>query len=134
MLGIEILKRLGGGAGRVDLQDGGAAGTTTAHWMLGGDGFTYYQGITTGGLFKKSVPWIYPQQGMDQYEVQATVTTGDTPSGTIGSYTTCAVGHTWGFVTAGPEKECDLLLEIRRAVGHAAVDSATVNLSVSGTE
>lgn len=132
MLGIDIIKRLGGGAGAVTLQDAAVVGTRNAMWWINSDGFTYKR--TTAGAFVKQIAWINPQSGMDQYEVRATVSSGDVPPGTIGSWISIDIGSVWGWANSLVEKSCALLIEIRTVVGHVTVDSATITLFVAGIE
>lgn len=131
MLGIEIIRRLGGGA-TVALADDTVFGTRYAEWTIGFDGFTYKR--KTSGAATQEAAWIYPQSGTVNYEVRATVSSGDTPPGTIGSWISLGISSTWGWTAQDTEKSCDLLIEIRTVVGHVTVDSATISLFVSGTE
>lgn len=132
MLGIEILKRLGSGMGGVDLVDAAVSGTKYAQWTIANDGFTYER--HNSGAAVKSVAWINPQSGTDQYEVQATVSSGDIPPGTIGAWLGLAESQTWGWVNQLAQRTCDLLIEIRRVSDSVVVDSATITLFVAGIE
>lgn len=133
MLGIEILKRLGGGGGTVNIQDDAVHGTTYAQWTIGFDGWTYER--HNSGAASKSLSWINPQSGMDKYEVRVTVTTGDTPDGAPGAinvWQPLSTSYTYGWANQLTEKSCTLLVEIRTAVGHTTVDSASITIFVAG--
>ena len=132
MLGIEIIKRLGGGAGGVNLLNAAVVGTKYAQWTIGFDGYTYER--DNAGAAVQSLAWIFPQSGMSSYQVRATVSSGDTPPGTIGSWLALSSSQTWGWVNEVTEKTCNLLIEIRRASDAVVVDSATISLFVSGIE
>jgi hypothetical protein len=131
MLGSQLIKLMGGGNSGITLTDSAVFGTTSAHFTLGGDGFVYL--AYGSGAPVKGYAWINPQVGMDLFEVKATVLSGNLPSGTIGSWVNTGSSHTWGFSSTS-EKECDLGLEIRRVSDSVVVGSATINISVSGTQ
>jgi hypothetical protein len=131
MLGIEIIKRFGGGAGTPALADDAVFGTRYSQWTIAFDGFTYKR--KTSGAATKEAAWINPQSGMDKYEVRATDTGSDTPVGTIGSWLPMSASYTWGWATEDNPKNGELLIEIRTAVGHVTVDSATITIVNSGT-
>lgn len=130
MLGIEIIKRLGAGIsdGTVILSDTSVIGTQYAQWTLSSNGFTYKR--KTAGASVISSGWIFPQSGMDQYEVRATVSSGDTPPGAIGSWEDPT--QVWGWAGETTEQSCNLFIEIRRASSGIVVDSATIYLFVAG--
>lgn len=123
----------GGGAapGTVNLVDDSVTGTRYTQWTIGFDGFTYKR--TSAGAAAIDVAWISPQVGMDQFEVRATVLSGDTPPGFIGTWLSLASSWTWGWTAEDSPKGCDLTIEIRGAVDHVVVDSATITLTNSGT-
>lgn len=135
MLGIEIIKRFGSGVGdgsdNVNLLDDAVVGQTYAQWIISLNGFTYKR--DTSGAAAQAAAWINPQSGMDEYEVRATVATGDTPPGTIGSWLSLASTHTWGWTNQTAERKCNLTIEIRRASDSVVVDSATITLFAAGS-
>jgi hypothetical protein len=120
-----------GGAGGVGLVGASVAGSTTVHWQIGYDGFTYTQ-IDAGG-FTQSADWISPQSGMDLYEVRATKFSGTTPSGILGAWLPMSSSHTWGLSSAH-EKNCFLTIELRRASDGVVVAATSVELDVAGLD
>lgn len=134
MLGINILKKLGGGSGggTVNLQDDTVVGSRYAQWFILNDGFTYER--HNSGSLVKNLSWINPQSGMDLYEVRATDIGTDTPPGTIGSWIPITNSTGWGWSGSLVQKEGQLTIEIRRASDLVVVDSATITLFVSGIQ
>lgn len=137
MLGIEIIKRLGGGSvggsspGTVDLIAAGVTGQTYAQWIISFNGFTYKR--TTSGAAYQSTAWINPQSGMDQYDVRATLASGDTPDGTLGTWLNLGSTRTWGWTNQAAPVTCNLTVEIRRVSDSVVVDTATVKITIGGT-
>lgn len=133
MLPIEIVKRfgtVGAGGGAVALADASVVGTQYGQWTIGSDGFTYER--HTSGAAVQDVDWINPQSGMSLYECRATVAGGDIPPGTIGSWLDLAASWTWGWTAQTTEKSCTLTIEVRRKSDLTVVDTANVDLFVSG--
>lgn len=131
MLGIEILKRIGGGGSTVNLRDASVFGTQYAQWTIGFDGWTYKR--RNSGAAVKDLSWINPQSGMSKYEVRATSTGPDDPPGTLDTWLSMGSSWTWGWVAPQYlQKDGEILVEIRTAVGHVVVDSATITIFASG--
>jgi hypothetical protein len=75
--------------------------------------------------------WAAPtQSGLgSSYEVRATLQSGTTPSGTLGTWLSISTNPTWSLTaTSGTAKNCDLLIEVRPN-GGAVLDSATYSLN-----
>lgn len=134
MLGIEIMKRLGGGGvGVVSLANDAVSGTRYAEWKLGSDGYTYTR--TGAGAFVKDNSWLSPPHGASKFEVKATLASGTTPAvGTVGSWLGAATNPVWGWAADDAGDDTVLTIEIRGAADHIIVDSATITLHTDGFE
>lgn len=121
----------GGSSSGIVLTDDYVGGPVVAEWTLGYDGFVYHRN-SRGAAFKTD-PWVNPQVGMNLYEVEATVLSGDGPDGDIGIWETLgSVSRTWGFQTEYDGFEGQLQIQIRRASDHVILKTVTVSLTVSG--
>jgi len=117
----------------VSISDGGSNGPNgyTAGIRFGSDG-SYYR-------YRYGVPifdsyWLTPQVNMGDYEIRATLSSGDTPdTGTIGSWEALSTTREWTLVeeTADASETCDLLIEIRWTGDNEVKDSATYTLSAN---
>jgi hypothetical protein len=67
---------------------------------------------------------------MSNYEVRATLSSGDTPAGTLGSW--LDVGQTWGFSAVSFDAECVLFVEIRNKSTLVVAGSGDVHLFAAG--
>jgi len=80
--------------------------------------------------------WITPTSAAPgSYVVRATLISGDTPSGTLGTWLSLSSNQVWSVITSPfvpDEKSCQLLIEI--GVGTTAIDSATVTLYAEFTD
>jgi hypothetical protein len=64
------------------------------------------------------------------FEVRATLSSGSTPGGTLGSWLACSTSREWFIIASGPVVQtCTLLIEIRNAATLAVLDSATVTMT-----
>jgi hypothetical protein len=104
----------------------------SASWGVYADGFTYHRNGYTAPT-EQGPAWITPQAGMDQYEVRATLLGGNTPTGTLGTWLSLDVNRQWSLNNINYDRECDLLIEIRRKSDGVIVASGTVNILSSGT-
>lgn len=119
----------GGGGSPVTFSGDSIFGTKYAVWTLGFDGYIYKQ--HNSGAAVQAGPWIVPQIGMSNYEVRATLTDGNTPSGVIGTWSD--VGGQWGFTNVTTDHSCDLLIEIRNKSDHTVIASGNVSIFAAGT-
>lgn len=134
MLPINIFKRLGGSPaqGTSILYNDSVTGSTYAQWTIGYDGWTYKR-RTSGASFRGQA-WLSPQIGMNNYEVRATVASGDVPPGTIGAWLDLGASHTWGWANQLTQKSCELTIEIRRKADAVVVSTVTISIFVAGIE
>ena len=74
--------------------------------------------------------WINPKASAPgSYEIRATLVSGDTPSGTLGSWLALTSNRTWTNNKPGGlpgVRSCQLTIEIR--LGSTVLDTTTVNL------
>lgn len=74
--------------------------------------------------------WINPKASAPgSYEIRATLVSGDTPAGTLGSWLALSTTRTWtnNKLGAAPGvRECQLTIEIR--LGATVLDTTTVDL------
>jgi hypothetical protein len=130
VLPIDIVKRFssvgGGGApGTVAISDDSDAGLHDAAYRLEGDGdISHFGGADIGD-------WLSPKSGMDQYEVRATLDSGNTPTGSaLNAWLNLGSDRSWALSAPGTGtfKSCTLTIEIRRVSDHVIVDTASVYL------
>lgn len=131
MTGLMLQMAAAGGA-FVALAGGTASDTQTDPAEAGATlEFTSGGLITgTGNIAAINDAWITPLSAAGSaYQIRATLSSGDTPSGTIGSWEGLGSTRTWGLSQSGVgSKACDLLIEIRRASDSVVLDSATYTL------
>ena len=118
----------GGGGDPVTFSGDSVVGTRYAQWTLSFDGYIYKR--HNSGAAIQSGSWISPQIGMSDYEVRATLVSGDDPGGSQGVWVD--VGQTWGFTDTDIDQSCTLLVEIRRKSDHVVVASGNVNIFAAG--
>jgi hypothetical protein len=103
------------------------AGTATAIYAVNADGT-----VSKNGSFFEN--WISSPSKAANYDVLATVSSGPSPTGTIGSWLQLNANRSWSLTNAGRDDStlsCDLLIQIReRSTGTVKV-SATVTLSAT---
>lgn len=103
---------------------------TTANYTIKSDGtVTKTEGASTTTL----ETWLVVGSAGD-YEVRATLSSGDTPSGTLGTWLALSSNRSWELV-AGPSETltCVLAVDIRIAASGAVCDSAAVAISSTNT-
>ena len=78
--------------------------------------------------------WLTPQTDMSDYEIRATLSGGDTPSGTFDTWQSLGTTRSWELATGIPEEfvVASVLIEIRWTGNNVVQDSATYSLSASG--
>jgi len=78
--------------------------------------------------------WLAPQTDMGDYEIRATLVSGDTPSGTFDTWQTLDTTRSWELATGTPEEFviASVLIEIRWTGNNVVQDSATYSLSANG--
>lgn len=77
--------------------------------------------------------WITPQANMGDYEIRATLSSGDTPVGTIGSWVSLGATKEWTLTedTLDDTDTCVLLIEIRWTGNNVVQDSASYTLTAN---
>ena len=87
-----------------------------------------------GGYPEDISAWLTPQANMGDYEIRATLSSGDTPAGTFGSWTSLATSQEWTLQNGTPATTltCQVLIEIRWTGDNVVQDSATYTLTAQG--
>lgn len=78
--------------------------------------------------------WISVPAQVGNYDVRATLSSGSTPTGTMGTWLNCATDRTWYVVDTtanGSMVTSTFLLEIRDTSSGLVQDSATITLTAS---
>jgi hypothetical protein len=120
-----------GAPGTVSISDKTSTGPSG---LTAGIGFS-----NTGGFIKyfygtpvQISDWLTPATNMGDYEVRATLNSGDTPDvGTIGSWEALSTTREWTLAATVSTLECELLIEIRWTGNNVVQDSATYTLSAT---
>lgn len=112
----------------IDDDTSDAYNSMTAGVSLNGNGSLsiYYNGspIVVGY-------WITPQTNMSDYEVRATLSSGNTPTGTLGSWLSLGTTKSWTLQSSSGALSSVILLEIRWTGDNSVQDSATYTLNAS---
>lgn len=78
--------------------------------------------------------WCTPTSEAGNYEVFATLVSGSTPSGTIGSWVALSTTREWALSSnIGVSKVCQLSLQIRRTGTGTVLATATIDLDADAT-
>jgi hypothetical protein len=102
-------------------------GTVTISYTLDNDGKVYSQANTDPRVFIEQ--WLQTGGTASNYEAQATLVTGDTPTGTLGSYLTLGNDEFWSLsATAGHTKQCDISVSIRDVATQTVRTTATITM------
>jgi hypothetical protein len=76
--------------------------------------------------------WLNSSYLVSDFEVRATLVTGNTPTGTLGSWTNLAATQSWSLMQTFPgTKSCTLTIEIGYAGLHVALGTATVTIEAT---
>lgn len=74
--------------------------------------------------------WIVPQNNFSQYEIQATLDSGDTPtSGTIGSWESLSTTRSWTIVNDDTTDSSLITFEIRWTGDNVVQDTVQVTIT-----
>jgi hypothetical protein len=127
----------GASADRVDLTSCSATDfevsptTAVASLTMQSDGGVSGQGQTVS----VSDWWTAaPDTGIGaDYQVLATVSSGDTPSGSLGSYVSLSTARSWALTSSGGVKQCELDMSIRDATTLQVKGNATWTLYAETT-
>lgn len=140
MLGIEILKRMGTSSGSsFGPISAYVSGSRYTEWTMDPDGFTYeHTDISGVEVVNQLSAWLTPQTGVDQYEVRATllsgnIPNGNSPAGVLNTWQVLTSVRSWGWENQSLYKACELKIEIRRISGGAIVSTAFITLENNGT-
>jgi hypothetical protein len=98
--------------------------TATAGYRLASTGIAYHTN-PSGTYVAIGGEWLLSGSA-SAYEVQATLVSGTTPSGTLGSWLGLGTTRTWTLASSDGYLTCTLLIEIRNATTLAVLDTATV--------
>lgn len=125
----------GGGGGSVALTDQSLSRATfngltaTVGYRIDSDGGVY----SVKGTAVLLETWLLSGLNSD-YEVRATLVSGDTPSGTLGSWLACSTDRTWSLAAVDEELFCSLSIQIRDAAAPNTVRATcTVDITSSST-
>lgn len=106
-------------------------GTSSAGYELNADGIAY-EGVN-GSYSAISGEWLLAGSASD-FEVRATLNSGTTPSGTLGSWVALSTTRTWELsAPSGQVRSCELTVEIRRASDSTVVATATITIDADNT-
>lgn len=109
--------------------------TTDALVKFDADGKVYEFETDPGSYVQidTSTDWVRPVAAASgTFEVKFTLSSGDTPTGTLGTWLSLDTDRAIGFSSELSAKSADVLAEIRYD-GGSVIDSATYTLTVSGT-
>lgn len=78
--------------------------------------------------------WLAPQVDMGDYEIRATLQSGDTPTGTFDTWEALDTTRSWELTSSTPEEvlASTILIEIRWNGNDVVQDSATYTFTASG--
>lgn len=129
----------GGGGNAVsingqDIQDSDfAGGLATAGYTIDSDGNAYRN---RGGVVSAIEEWLHSGLNTD-FEVRATLLSGDTPSGTLGSWLVCSSDNGWLIQSDNGDgmAACSLTVEIRDAASPNTVRADnTISLTANSQD
>lgn len=77
--------------------------------------------------------WVTPQVNMDDYEIRATLDSGDTPTGAFSTWTSLGTTQEWTLTedTLDDTDTCTLTIEIRWTGNNEVQDTATYVLTAN---
>lgn len=104
--------------------------TATAGYRLNNSGSASKR--VAGSYSAISNEWML-RGSVSQYETRATLNSGSTPSGTLGSWLSLSTTRDWELTTASGNITCSLTVEIRRASNGEVLDSATITLTAESS-
>lgn len=108
--------------------------SANAAYRLQTDGMVYAGTGATVINYLAQETWNTVPATVGNYEVRVTVSSGDTPAGTIGSWLNLGSTWTWTMVASpGNYRLGDILVEIRDAATLAVLTSATITLEADAT-
>lgn len=127
----------GGGGSSVSIDDQSIShtvndgGTAQAGYVIDSDGQAYRN---RGSVLTSIETWLDSGVNSD-YEVRATLASGDTPTGTLNTWQACTSDRSW-LVSAtgggGVSTTCTLTIELRDAASPNTVrDSASISLTAT---
>jgi hypothetical protein len=122
----------GGGSPTITLTN-----TTCSDAVTGGTATATYQVDSNGKIYKNSVffeNWISDAALAGDYQVRATLSSGDTPSGTLGSWLALTSDRYWDLINAAQDDStlsCALIVEIRDAATSTVRATATITISAT---
>lgn len=104
----------------------------TAGVRISNNGYYYKY---RGGVANAEYVWITPQSNYSEYEVKATLNSGDTPAGdSLATWLSLSTSRDWTLQngTIEGESTCSLTLEIRWTGNNVVQDSATYSITANG--
>lgn len=119
---------------------GFGAGDVSAGFTIASDGSA--QGIENGVAVDFGTEWIASQPvtstATSLFEVMVTLSSGTTPSGTLGTWLNCGTDRSWGLSASSGGSyyfdTCSLLVQIRDVATSTVQSIATINLKIQSYE
>lgn len=110
------------------------SGTAQAGYVIDSDGQVYRN---VGGTLTAIDTWLDSGLNSD-FEVRATLASGDTPTGTLNTWQACSSDRSWSVSATGgggAVKSCVLTIELRDAASPNTVrDSASITLTATSND
>ena len=104
------------------------ASSATAGYRLDSDS-SAYRTNSSGTYVAIGGEWRL-QGVVADYEARATLVSGSSPTGTLGSWLALSSDRTWSITSTSGYDTCTLTIEIRSAASQAVLDTATIILQV----
>lgn len=104
-------------------------GSATVGYVLSSDGYVYqyFEGGTS-----QIEPWITPQTNVSSYECFVSLSSGDSPAGTLNAWQSLSSNREWTLTRAAlAVAGCVLDVQVRRASDAVVLDTATITLSLA---
>lgn len=139
MLGIEILKRMGGGSAggsEVTLLSGFVSGNGDARWHINPNRTvtdTNDSAVIGSPVVTALYNWLGAAYTPADYEARATLLSGNAPPGGIGTWQNLVSAVGWGWTGSTIYKACEIKVEVRLAATGAILAECIVNIEANGT-
>lgn len=122
-----------GAPGIVNISNRSSTGNSgnTAGFIFSNTGsfYRYLFGVPIEGA-----QWVTPAENIGDYEIYATLLSGDTPTGTLAAWTSLATTQAYELTEATPSatQTCQLQIEIRWTGNNVVLDTATYTITSNG--
>lgn len=114
----------------VEIIQAGGGSFTLSGYRLHSNGTVYKLGPGGGASASLGYDWVTPTSNAPNYDVRATLVSGDTPSGTLNSWLPLSSSRSWSLTAVADAYACTLTIEIRDAATQTIRDTASVYLEV----